>query len=169
MAPSAFTNEDAASVPPDRTASTMKEPVGHKGTKDLSKRPGSSGCPQEVVISGSQQDAQLGRRPSQKVGSRSRQNSLRHAKNSTDILRQRSTQGAPKDSVTDGNSYGREGRQFTVGNVGNNGRIYLRYVLAYPQNPQAHPMLTSTPLDRLYDYHSRDPMDLLSRSPRLVH
>lgn len=29
----------------------------------------------------------------------------------------------------DGGSAGREGRQFTVSNVGNNGRIYLRYVL----------------------------------------
>lgn len=29
--------------------------------------------------------------------------------------------------VPDGGSAGREGRQFTVANVGNNGRIYLRY------------------------------------------
>lgn len=29
----------------------------------------------------------------------------------------------------DGSSAGREGRQFTVANVGNNGRIYLRYEL----------------------------------------
>ncbi|CAG8960643.1 hypothetical protein HYFRA_00013521 [Hymenoscyphus fraxineus] len=32
------------------------------------------------------------------------------------------------DIVPDGGSAGREGRQFTVANVGNNGRIYLRYV-----------------------------------------
>jgi hypothetical protein len=32
------------------------------------------------------------------------------------------------DVAPDGGSAGREGRQFTVGNVGNNGRIYLRYV-----------------------------------------
>lgn len=32
------------------------------------------------------------------------------------------------DITPDGSSAGREGRQFTVGNVGNNGRIYLRYV-----------------------------------------
>jgi hypothetical protein len=32
-----------------------------------------------------------------------------------------------KDDITpDGGSAGREGRQFTVANVGNNGRIYLR-------------------------------------------
>lgn len=32
------------------------------------------------------------------------------------------------DITPDGGSAGREGRQFTVSNVGNNGRIYLRYV-----------------------------------------
>ena len=31
----------------------------------------------------------------------------------------------------DGSSGGREGRQFTVANVGNNGRIYLRYVQCF--------------------------------------
>jgi hypothetical protein len=33
-----------------------------------------------------------------------------------------------KTVAQDGSSGGREGRQFTVGNVGNNGMIYLRYV-----------------------------------------
>lgn len=33
------------------------------------------------------------------------------------------------DITPDGGSAGREGRQFTVANVGNNGRIYLRYEL----------------------------------------
>lgn len=33
------------------------------------------------------------------------------------------------DITPDGGSAGREGRQFTVANVGNNGRIYLRYAL----------------------------------------
>lgn len=32
------------------------------------------------------------------------------------------------DIAPDGSSAGREGRQFAVSNVGNNGRIYLRYV-----------------------------------------
>jgi hypothetical protein len=32
------------------------------------------------------------------------------------------------DITPDGGSAGREGRQFAVWNVGNNGRIYLRYV-----------------------------------------
>jgi hypothetical protein len=56
---------------------------------------------------------------------RGRQNSLRHVKNSTDVLRQRSLKDRRMEA-TDGNPGGREGRQFTVGNVGNNGLIYLR-------------------------------------------
>lgn len=44
--------------------------------------------------------------------------------------------------VPDGASAGREGRQFTVANVGNNGRIYLRYVCCCclrPAPTQARP------------------------------
>lgn len=33
------------------------------------------------------------------------------------------------DITPEGGSAGREGRQFTVSNVGNNGRIYLRYAV----------------------------------------
>lgn len=45
------------------------------------------------------------------------------------VRRQRNNSDAEKWDITpDGGSAGREGRQFTVGNVGNNGRIYLRYV-----------------------------------------
>jgi hypothetical protein len=36
------------------------------------------------------------------------------------------------DIAPDGSSAGREGRQFTVANVGNNGRIYLRQVSPAP-------------------------------------
>lgn len=45
------------------------------------------------------------------------------------VRRQRNNSDVEKWDITpDGGSAGREGRQFTVGNVGNNGRIYLRYV-----------------------------------------
>lgn len=41
--------------------------------------------------------------------------------------RPRKDQDGEKTDITpDGGSAGREGRQFTVANVGNNGRIYLR-------------------------------------------
>lgn len=40
-------------------------------------------------------------------------------------------EGSNKWDITpDGGSAGREGRQFAVANVGNNGRIYLRYVIS---------------------------------------
>lgn len=45
------------------------------------------------------------------------------------FTRARTTSEAERGDITpDGGSAGREGRQFTVSNVGNNGRIYLRYV-----------------------------------------
>jgi len=54
------------------------------------------------------------------------QNSLRRVKNSKEVMRQRSTNRNNQDSAPDGTAGNREGRQFTVANVGNNGRIYLR-------------------------------------------
>jgi len=64
------------------------------------------------------------RKSSERARSRGRQNSLKRAKNSTDMLRQRSMKRDGKDA--DANPNTREGRQFTVANVGNNGKIYLR-------------------------------------------
>ena len=55
-----------------------------------------------------------------------RQNSLKRVKNSNEVLRQRSTRKTSKD-LSDPLST-REGRHFTVANVGNNGKIYLRYL-----------------------------------------
>ena len=61
---------------------------------------------------------------------KTRQTSLRRVKNSTDVLRQRSTQRSKIDVAPDGHSGGREQEgRFTVANVGNNGMIYLRFVL----------------------------------------
>jgi hypothetical protein len=59
---------------------------------------------------------------------RGRQNSLRHVKNSNDLLRQRSLRDKKAEVASDSNPGGREGRHFTVGNVGTNGLIYLRCV-----------------------------------------
>ncbi|KAL8656526.1 MAG: hypothetical protein Q9226_002640 [Calogaya cf. arnoldii] len=70
----------------------------------------------------------------QRKASRGRQPSLRHVKNSTEVLRQRSVKrAANQDGIVDNTSAGREGRQFTVANVGNNGKIYLRPI-AKPVN-----------------------------------
>ncbi|MCJ1284604.1 Guanine nucleotide exchange factor lte1 [Xylographa opegraphella] len=77
-----------------------------------------------------------------KVDGQGRQNSLRRVKDSTDMLRERSLhpQRTKKDIAVEGSSGGREGRQFTVGNVGNNGMIYLRPVKrSTQQNPTQTP------------------------------
>ena len=66
---------------------------------------------------------------------RERGNSLRHVKNSTEMLRQRSAKGQQRDNAGDGPAALREGRQFTVANVGVNGKIYLRYC----NEPLHHP------------------------------
>lgn len=66
------------------------------------------------------------RKSTEKLEGRGRQISLRYVKNSTEVLRQRSAKRAGKDTGVDGTSGAREGRQFTVANVGNNGKIYLR-------------------------------------------
>lgn len=44
------------------------------------------------------------------------------------MLRQRPTRQAGKDGIVDANAGMREGQHFTVANVGNNGKIYLRWV-----------------------------------------
>jgi len=46
--------------------------------------------------------------------------------NSVNRRARRDAEDGRIDITPDGGSAGREGRQFTVGNVGNNGRIYLR-------------------------------------------
>jgi hypothetical protein len=49
------------------------------------------------------------------------------------------------DITPDGGSAGREGRHFTVANVGNNGRIYLRYVRPdTPANAAGMPSVNSS-------------------------
>ncbi|KAL8666158.1 MAG: hypothetical protein Q9202_001665 [Teloschistes flavicans] len=58
--------------------------------------------------------------------SRGRQPSLRHVKNSTEVLRKRSSKRAHQEAGVDSGTGGREARHFTVANVGNNGKIYLR-------------------------------------------
>ena len=72
----------------------------------------------------------LRRNSSENILGRSRQNSLRRVKNSTDMLRERSSQRkrSKKDVASEATTGGREGRHFTVANVGNGGMIYLRSV-----------------------------------------
>lgn len=60
----------------------------------------------------------------EKIG-RTRNNSLRHVKNSKELLRERSIKRNIVHS-TDAFATSKEGRNFTVGNVGTGGLIYLR-------------------------------------------
>lgn len=55
-----------------------------------------------------------------------RSNSLRRVKNSTEILRQRSTKSARRQKQQEPPTDTRGGRNFTVGNVGTGGILYLR-------------------------------------------
>ncbi|MCJ1310675.1 Guanine nucleotide exchange factor lte1 [Agyrium rufum] len=71
-----------------------------------------------------------------------RKNSLRHTKNSTDALRERSLrpQRSTKDAPNDVGAAVRAGQKFTVGSVGNNGMIYLRPMKKPPMpKPQDSP------------------------------
>ena len=60
-----------------------------------------------------------------------RQRSIRRTKGSVEDLASRAKSQESKRISPDTGSLGRGGRQFTVGNVGNNGRIYLRYDFSY--------------------------------------
>ena len=66
------------------------------------------------------------RKSSEQPRDRSRANSLRNVKNSTEVLRQRSMKRRNKETEMERNLSTKEGRQFTVANVGTNGKIYLR-------------------------------------------
>jgi hypothetical protein len=62
---------------------------------------------------------------SQERMGRTRPNSLRHVKNSKELLRQRSIKRNVIRGI-DAQASSKEGRNFTVGNVGTGGLIYLR-------------------------------------------
>ena len=73
-----------------------------------------------------EQGLDIEKKPSENTRIRGRQDSLKRTKDSTGALRQRSLLRDGKGGVVDSNQTTREGRQFTVANVGNNGKIYLR-------------------------------------------
>ena len=62
---------------------------------------------------------------SQESVGRTRNNSLRHVKNSKELLRERSIKRHVVRGI-DPHATSKEGRNFTVGNVGTGGLIYLR-------------------------------------------
>lgn len=68
-----------------------------------------------------------------------RRPSNRQAKNSFEDAASRSWMRDSKQIFPDNASLARAGRQFTVGNIGNNGRIYLRYDASFPFSEQCGP------------------------------
>jgi hypothetical protein len=73
-----------------------------------------------------------GGKPLPKSLEKTRKNSLRRVKNSTEVLRQRSTRAQHGVKPSDGTSASKEARNFTVGSVGTGGKLYLRYALSQP-------------------------------------
>jgi hypothetical protein len=71
-------------------------------------------------------------KPLPKSLEKTRKNSLRRVKNSTEVLRQRSTRAQHGVKPSDGTSASKEARNFTVGSVGTGGKLYLRYALSQP-------------------------------------
>ncbi|KAI4263805.1 MAG: hypothetical protein L6R42_001056 [Xanthoria sp. 1 TBL-2021] len=106
-------------------------PVSRNSNSNTAKRKRAGPHPDQDIPGDQLEQPQDGT-PRRKA-SRGRQPSLRHVKNSTEVLRQRSIKRANSDGLVDNTSAGREGRQFTVANVGNNGRLYLRPI-AKPGN-----------------------------------
>ena len=83
-------------------------------------------------------------------------NSLRRAKNSTEVLRQRSTKSTKKPKQLETIPDTREGRNFTIGNVGTGGVLYLK-----PSAHQNASMQTSPPVIM--------PLTAPANLPALIH
>ena len=143
LPPAVSVHPESFNQPPASVARKWTGPGLGKSTDTPAYGNGSTKKPKQDH----QSSNNLDRKPSEKVTARGRPTSLRHAKNSKEVLRQRSANRGNKDVAPDGTSGGREGRQFTVANVGNNGRIYLRYdyilslevpLLLHDQTPPGH-------------------------------
>ncbi|KAL8696298.1 MAG: hypothetical protein Q9224_002867 [Gallowayella concinna] len=126
-----------ASRPPLVFHDDQSPPVSKNGTSNTAKRKRNDIQPEPSE--NQQHNGSL-----ERTVSRGRRPSLRNVKDSTEVLRQKSAKRADQDFLSDNTSAAREGRQFTVANVGNNGKIYLR-PLAKPSPPQ--PGLTQASID----------------------
>ncbi|KAG9234480.1 hypothetical protein BJ875DRAFT_11777 [Amylocarpus encephaloides] len=119
----------------------------------------------------------MGRRSPDLARKKQLQDGLRKENSVNRRARREAEDGKLRDITPDGGSAGREGRPFTVANVGNNGRIYLRPTIrpANQRYPQPSFVFPITPpgtagLDALVAHHESDetPRDSLwtpTRSP----
>lgn len=124
MAPAATVTSTKSRAPPPK--SFAKRAWNEERTEIPSILVGRGQENASTARHGLEKDMDSGGKSSEHSRSRGRQSSLRHVKNSTEVLRQRSLKRGNKGVGTDANAVTREGRQFTVANVGNNGKIYLR-------------------------------------------
>ncbi|EXJ88071.1 hypothetical protein A1O1_04999 [Capronia coronata CBS 617.96] len=98
-----------------------------------------------------------------------RSNSLRRAKNSTEVLRQRSTKSGRKTRPLEPIADTREGRNFTIGNVGTGGILYLR-PSAHQRHvpPQTHvvsPIVSAVPFTAPAFLQTGDQIVVKTRRP----
>ncbi|ERF75226.1 hypothetical protein EPUS_00018 [Endocarpon pusillum Z07020] len=93
-------------------------------------------------------------KPPRKIFEKTRKNSLRRVKDSTEVLRQKSTSARHVANTSDGTSAtaSKGGRHFTVGNVGTGGKLYLRPTATQPQQatPKAFVFPSPTPNSTLH-------------------
>jgi hypothetical protein len=104
----------AAQAQNPKSSSTKKDAVADKRARKRPSQDGRRGA-----------DGAVGAVTSQESFGRPRNNSLRHVKNSKELLRERSVKRAAARDI-DAQATSKEGRNFTVGNVGTGGLIYLR-------------------------------------------
>jgi hypothetical protein len=83
------------------------------------------GSPKDGITLSPAPPRRIGTRSPELIKKRQMQEGLRK-ENSLNRRAKREAEDVKYDITPDGGSGGREGRQFTVANVGNNGRIYLR-------------------------------------------
>lgn len=115
-----------------------------------------------IILAPAPRSKVTGHRSPDVVKKRQMQEGLRK-ENSVNRRAKREAEDAKYDITPDGGSAGREGRQFTVANVGNNGRIYLRPTIRpanqrYPQPSFVFPITppSTAGLDALVSRNEAD-------------
>lgn len=90
-----------------------------------------------ITLSPAPRSKPTGHRSAEAIRKKQMQDGLRK-ENSINRRAKREVEDMRNDIAPDGSSAGREGRQFTVAKVGNNGRIYLRYGKMSMMSPDAY-------------------------------
>lgn len=125
------TSQSAMARPPESLRQRQRDHLSPRGRFGKSSRISMSvreieGLPKNgITLSPAPPRKATGTRSPELIKKRQMQEGLRK-ENSVNRRAKREAEDVKYDITPDGSSAGREGRQFTVANVGNNGRIYLR-------------------------------------------